>query len=121
MIRLRYGGSAYHKRHPGDFGFIPSSNPRPSKSLCDGLRPVLYVEAAKLFRRGIELGMMSKLTDAGIPKYVWAVDGDNEVYEAKTKAEREVDYHGYRLGADEADMRRYIREEWEKRCELDKA
>ena len=53
------------------------------------------------------------------PKYVWAVDEHGEVYEAKTKperAERGADYHGYRVGDDERDMRRYILDEWGRRC-----
>ncbi len=111
LARLRYLGSGLHKLHPGDYGFIPSHNPRPSKSPCDQLRPVLRQEASHLFRRGIELGMVSKLV-GGVPKYVWAVDDDEEVYEAKTKREREINYHGYRVGDDEPEMRRYILWEW---------
>jgi hypothetical protein len=114
--RLRYVGSPLHKLRPGDYGFIPSHNPRPSKSPCDEIRPVLHGEAAQLFRRGIELGMVSAFTRGGVPKYVWAVDGRNEVYEAKTKPEREIEYHGYRIGDDEKDMRRYVLEEWRQRC-----
>jgi hypothetical protein len=39
---------------------------------------------------------------------------NNEVYEAKTKPPSTV-YHGYRLGEDETDMRRFILGEWRKR------
>ncbi len=113
--RLRYEGSALHKLHPGDYGFIPPINPRPSKPPCDELRSVLLAEAAALFRRSIAAGMVSRLEQGGVPKYVWAVDADGEVYEAKTRPPDDA-YHGYRLGDDERAMRRYIRDEWSKRC-----
>lgn len=85
LARVRYGGSANHKLHPGDYGFTPPQNPRPSKSPCDELRSVLIEEAQNLFRRGVELGMVSSFANGGVPKYVWAVDEDGEVYEAKIK------------------------------------
>ena len=114
--RLRYVGSANHKLRGGDYGFVPSSNPRPSKSPCDALRSLLLEEASTLFRQGIMLGMLSRFDAGGVPKYVWSVDADGEVYEAKTKPDRETDYHGYRLGDDERDMRDYVRREWKQRC-----
>jgi hypothetical protein len=114
--RIRYVGSGLHKLRPGDYGFVPAHNPRPSKSACDELRLVSWREASELFRRGIELGMVSRFGEGDVPKYVWAVDGDGEVYEAKTKPEREVDYHGYRLGEDEKQMRDIILKEWKRRC-----
>src|SRR5580692_11658861 len=51
--RLRYEGIAIHKLHPGDYGLVPPVNPRPSKSPCDALRPVLRAEAAALFHQGL--------------------------------------------------------------------
>ncbi len=113
--RVRYGGTGHHKLHPGDYGFVPSINPRPSKDVCDDLRPVLIDEATALFRQGILLGMVSLFDPEGVPKYVWAVDGGDEVYEAKT-GPREAVYHGYRIGDDEPNMRRYILDEWRRRC-----
>jgi hypothetical protein len=117
--KLRYVGDGNHKLRPGDYGFVPSHNPRPSKSPCDDVRPILRNEASALFRRGIALAMVSEFISDGVPKYVWAVDENNEVYEAKTKPEREVDYHGYRIGDDEKDMRRYILDIWRQRCQQD--
>lgn len=114
--RLRYVGSANHKLRPGDYGFTPSHNPRPSKSPCDAVRAVLIEEASTLFRQGIMRGMVSRFDASGIPKYVWAVDEANDVYEAKAKPEREMDYHGYRLGDDDRDMRSYVLREWKRRC-----
>jgi hypothetical protein len=115
--RLTYVGSAHHKLRPGDYGFVPPQNPRASKSPCDELRPVLLAEASALFQRAIELGMFSRFTDGGSPKYVWAVDDFEEVYEAKTRPELSTEYHGYRLGEDDRVMRRYVLIEWRQRCQ----
>ena len=112
---LRYEGVSLHKLHPGDYGFVPPVNPRPAKSSCDELRPVGRAEAVRLFRRGLASEMVSRFESGGTPKYVWAVDGDGEVYEAKTKPPDSV-YHGYRIGEDEPEMRRYILGEWRRRC-----
>lgn len=111
--RIRYGGSASHKLRPGDYGFVPSHNPRASKSVCDDLRPILLLEASTLFERGIALGMVSRFEAGQLPKYVWAVDDTGEVYEAKTN--RDSEYHSYRLGDDERDMRSLVRAEWRRR------
>jgi hypothetical protein len=113
--QLRYAGSAYHKLRPGDYGFVPSHNPRPSKSVCDDLRPLLLKEAKLLFETGIALGMFSQFEEGDVPKYIWAVDNFGEPYEAKTKPGRDEPYHGYRLGDDEHAMRRYVLEEWNRR------
>lgn len=114
---LRYVGSANHKRGPGDYKFQPPSNPRPTKSLCDDLRPVLKKEAILLFRRGIANGMVSGFTADTFPKYVWVVDDSGEVFEAKAKPGQEPAYHGYRLGDDDQDMRNLIKSEWMTRCQ----
>ena len=113
--RLIYAGSGNHKLHPGNYGFIPSINPRPSKSVCDDLRPVMLEEASRLLAAGIAAEMISAFDREGSPKYIWALDGDGEVYEAKTRPPDTI-YHGYRLGDDAEAMRRYIRDEWKKRC-----
>ncbi|MBC7101954.1 MAG: hypothetical protein H5U13_01830 [Parvibaculum sp.] len=114
--RLIYSGSANHKLRPSDYGFVPTHNPRPTKSTCDELRPVLIAEARALFEQGIELGMVSQFANGDVPKYVWSVDKSGEVYEAKTKPGQEERYHGYRLGDDDSEMRRYVLDEWSKRC-----
>jgi hypothetical protein len=116
LSRVRYVGSANHKLHPGNYGFIPTHNPRPSKSPCDDLRTVLLEEASSLFRIGIERGMLSRFSHSGVPKYVWAVDAAGEVYEAKTRPERDAEYHGYRLGEDDRYMRERVLKEWGRRC-----
>ena len=113
--RLVYIGSAIHKRHPGDYGFHPPVNPRASKSTCDGQRVVLLAEARRLFRKGVLMGMFSAFEGAGRPKYVWCVDDDGEIYEAKTDR---YGYHGYVL-EDDDNMRSVVLKEWRTRCQPD--
>lgn len=110
----RYVGSALHKRIPSNYGFHPPANPRPSKAVCDDLRVIPYEEAQSLFKAGIRKSMVSTYRDEnGLPKYIWAVDAQGEVYEAKTG---NGGYHGYRLDeATEASMRNLILDEWVKR------
>ena len=59
--------------------------------------------------------MISRVESGQLPKYIWAVDEFDEVYEAKTKPGQETDYHGYRLGADERQMRADVLKEWNSR------
>lgn len=116
LARVSYEGAGFHKLRPGDYGFVPPYNPRPTKSVCDDLRPILKEQARSLFREGIKLGMTSPHPLGSVPKYVWAVDDNGEPYEAKTKPGQETTYHGYRLGDDEGEMRRTVLKEWRKRC-----
>lgn len=94
LAKARYIGSAVHKKRPADYGFHPPSNPRPHKSLCDDLRPIPATEADELFKAGVRKGMVSTSFIDGLPKYIWSVDDDGEVYEAKWDRDG---YHGYRL------------------------
>jgi hypothetical protein len=87
-------------------------NPRPWKSLCDGKRIILLDEAQQLFQQGVLIGMISEFADGEQPKYVWSVDSEEEVYEAKIGRSG---YHGYRL-EEEVDMRSVILREWKSRC-----
>lgn len=116
LARLVYGGASFHKLGAGDYALVPPQSPRPSKSVCDDLRPVLKDEAERLFRQGIKHSMISKFAPGSVPKYVWAVDEHGEVYEAKTKPDRETAYHGYRLSDDDRDMRESVLKEWKRRC-----
>jgi len=109
-----YGGSANHKLRPGNYGFHPAQNPRPSKSLCDRARTILQQEAATMLARGISSQMVSSFCKGGFPKYVWAVDADGEAYEAKI-GEDGASYHGYRLGEDERAFRKRVIDEWKLR------
>ena len=110
-VRLVYVGSANHKRHPGDYGFHPPSNPRPWKSVCDGRRSLLLAEAKELLVSGVRKGMISSPDDVGFPKYVWSVDAEGVPYESKIGG---GGYHGYPLYPDD-DMNSVVLREWARR------
>ena len=112
--QAQYGGSALHKSKPADYGLDPPVSPRPTKSLCDGLRVVQADEARSLLLAGIHRGMVSTWPHDGLPKYVWAQDAQGEVYEAKLGGDMRS-YHGYRLGDDEEAMKKWVTDEWAKR------
>ena len=113
--QVRYTGSPHHKCIPVDYGFDKPASPRPHKSLCDGNRCVPEDEAQALFDDAINRGMISSHRLGEFPKYVWAVDAEDRVYEAKLEkgANR---YHGYELGEDEETMRQLVIHEWKLRC-----
>ena len=113
--RARYTGSPHHKRIPADYGFHPPVSPRPNKSLCDGHRCVQLHEATALFREAIDRGMISTYRIGGYPKYVWAVDSDERVFESKLERGHHR-YHGYELAEGEETMRQRVIEEWARRC-----
>lgn len=110
----RYEGSPLHKIKYAGYGFVPPVAPRPSKSLCDDKRVIQRDEAQELLRTGIRLGVASSYRIGDWPKYVWAVDGAGEVYEAKLGHDG-FRYHGYRLAEDDAAMREWVLDEWSKR------
>lgn len=111
-----YEGMAHHKLHPSDYGFDPPVSPRPWKSVCDDLRAIGRSEACRLFKKGLRRGMVSPYLIDGLPKYVWTVDADRQVYEAKLGTDgTRWSYHGYRLRSDEEDMRRWVIDEWRRR------
>jgi hypothetical protein len=58
--------------------------------------------------------MVSSHIENDLPKYVWAVDGDGEPYEAKLGGDGRS-YHGYRLEENEQAMRATVQKEWEAR------
>jgi hypothetical protein len=108
-----YVGSALHKRNPSDYGFHPPVNPRPHKSLCDDPKVISIAEARKLLEEGVRKGLVSTAMSEGLPKFVWSVDAEQEVYEAKLG---NGGYHGYRLNReDERFMRDLVLEEWKRR------
>ena len=110
----RYSGSPHHKRVAADYGFDRPTAPRPNKSLCDGFRSISISEATGLFRGAVIRGMIRTHRLGRFPKYVWAVDVDNRVYEAKLEHGSDT-YHGYELGEDEASMRELVISEWNTR------
>ena len=113
LSNARYVGSALHKKNVTDYGF-PAS-PRLDKSLCDDIRVIRKSEAIELFRAGIACGMVSSYLINGLPKYVWAVDKQDEVYESKL-SRGTADYHGYRLSEEkDRDIKILVAREWEAR------
>ena len=113
VAETRYVGSALHKQYPGNYGFHPPVNPRPHKSLCDDVRSIPLEEARRLFESGIRRGMVSTCRQGDLPKYIWCVDDNGEVYEAKIGIDG---YHGYRLNDEnESAMRKIIVREWNAR------
>ena len=113
---VRYVGSAHHKSKPADYCLTPPTSPHPSKSLCDERRIVKKKEARTLFCQGLLRGMVSRYAENGLPKYVWAVDQDGEVYEAKVGGDGRS-YHGYALHPDgERDPCRWVTAEWKARA-----
>lgn len=113
---LIYVGSGHHKRFPANYGFSPPVSPRPSKSICDGIRIILQDEAEQLLRSGVSKGMFSELSEHDFPKYVWSVDNNGEAYEAKTNPNNPGKYYGYRLEEEDA-MRERVQKIWKRRCQ----
>src|SRR3546814_13821688 len=68
--KVRYIGSSYHKRNPGDFGLVPPSQPRPDKTLCDGAGIFKVSLAQRLLVIGIRRGLVSTTWHHGFPKHV---------------------------------------------------
>ncbi|WP_200237703.1 hypothetical protein [Thiohalocapsa halophila] len=70
-------------------------------------------EAQRLFMEGVRRGMVSAFQIDDRPKYVWSVDEDGEVYEAKWDRDG---YHGYRLDpSNEQHQREYVLHAWKQR------
>jgi len=112
--RVRYVGSGHHKRNPADYG-LERTNPRPTKSLCDLAKVVKLDEAKSLMIKGINAGMVSDFAYSEFPKFIWCVDIEGEVYEAKTDPINPGVYHGYPL-EEEDPMRDIVKAVWKKRC-----
>ena len=73
------------------------------------------MRAKAMLCKGILYGMFSDFFFGEHPKFVWCVDSDGEVYEAKTDGVTPGVYHGYRLEEDD-DMRDFIKRVWKERC-----
>jgi hypothetical protein len=114
-LSAKYVASGHHKRNPADHG-LERTNPRPTKSLCDLLRVVPMHEAKAMLHKGILFGMFSDFFFGAYPKFVWCVDADGEVYEAKTNPVTLGVYHGYRIEEDDT-MREIIKRVWKQRCQ----
>ena len=111
---VRYTGGTHHKRAPADYGFDPSVNPGASKSLCDGIRIVELDEAVTLLRERVHHGMVGSYSNGGLPKYIFAVSGDDLVFDTKLNGDRTC--HGHELGHGEDVLRQHVTREWKARC-----
>lgn len=104
-----------HDKHKGR---APSRGvpPHLETSTCDEIRRIRHAEADMLIKSGIRARMMSELQrQYGWPKYIWAVDDDGEVYEAKESRNHPGEYHGYRLNEDH-ERRNHMLGHWKKKC-----
>lgn len=95
--RVRYVGSPYHKRNPGNFGLSPPAQPRPDKTLCDSASIYELQEAERWLVAGIKRGLISVNGRAGYPTNVWAVTDTGIVLEAASSGGTPGTYHGYPL------------------------
>ena len=97
--RVKYTGSPYHKRNPGDFGLTPPSQPRQDKILCDITGITTVRESLRLLRRGVSKGLISEQTRGGFPQNIWAVTEDGIPLEAQLENREKGTYHGYPMPA----------------------
>ena len=95
---VRYAGSPYHKRNPGDFGLTPPSAPRQNATLCDDVGVSRRATALGLLQGGIRQGLISQQTRNDYPVRIWSVrSSDGMVFEARLENEEQGEYHGYPL------------------------
>lgn len=104
---VRYLGSPYHKRDPGEFKLTPPASPRPDKSLCDHTHVRTPEEALRLLRKGATQGLWDHARRGDYPSVVWCVEGGT-VYEAQLGNKGLGEYHGYPLLNGEAYRRKVL-------------
>lgn len=110
--QVRYRGSPLHKRSPGDYGLTPPSDPRPNKTLCDGVSVFQREVAQELLEQGIGRGLVSADRENDFPRYVWAITQDGVVVEARCDDFERGQYHGYPLDAADP-MSELVRRRWQ--------
>lgn len=108
--RVRYRGSPYHKRNPGDFGLSPPAAPRPGKTLCDEVGIFKRTVAEELVRDGLVRGMWSERRNGDFPALVWVCE-KGFVLEAVIDVNGEA--HGYPL-ADFDPLAKEVRARWQR-------
>lgn len=111
--RVRYTGSPYHKRNPGDFGLTPPARPRPDKTLCDGINLYRKAEVQALLISGIQRGLVSEQTRGGFPQNVWSLSEEGIPVEAELDDQVQGTYHGYPM-TERDPMADLITKEWER-------
>ena len=70
---VQYVGNPAHKKAPGDFNLTPPFQPRPDKTLCNGVGVTSKAEALLLLRKGISKGLISLQTRGNFPQNIWSV------------------------------------------------
>jgi hypothetical protein len=115
----RYVGNPMHKRFAEDYGLVPPSCARPSKTLCDldprgqsTKRSFPKSQAENLFNMGIDKGLFSEGMENGFPRRIWAVDEEGIVYEARLDDAVRGTYHGYPLSSYQRELIACITELW---------
>lgn len=93
--RISYGGNPEHKKHPGDFGLNPPSQPRQGKTLCDAAEVFTRDEATRLVQDGIRKGLISEQRRNGFPQNVWSVAKNGTPLEAMLENRDTGKYHAY--------------------------
>ena len=94
----------------------PGNNPKRRVAPADLLSEANRVRLAQSVKYQGSGHHKRNPADYGLdPKFIWCVDDDGEVYEAKTDAVTPGTYHGYRLEEDD-DMRRHVESVWNQRC-----
>jgi hypothetical protein len=110
--RIKYVGSPFHKRKPGDFGLVPPAQPRPDKTLCDGTKIFQRETAQELLKKGVEAGLVSVQYRSDFPQNIWAVTTDGIALEAQLDNVDTGTYHGYPMG-DGDPLARRVQERWQ--------
>lgn len=95
--KIKYTGSPYHKKIPGDFGLLPPVAPRQDATLCDNARVFSKREAVRLLRKGASYGLVDEREQNGLPRIIWSVGKDGTVFEARLENAELGQYHGYPL------------------------
>lgn len=96
--KVRYVGSAEHKRHPS---FAGPPAPRATASLCDPSFANQQEMLTRWLREAIEQGQFSRNWDGDFPRNAW-IRKDGIVYEARLVNQGSGEYKGWPLEQEEA-------------------
>ncbi len=109
--KVSYGGNPEHKRNPGDFGLTPPAMPKPDKTLCDTVRIFKRMEAIRLLRKGVRMGLVSIREINGFPQNIWSISREGHPLEAQLENSDQGIYHGYPMPENDP-LRQQVMEKW---------
>jgi hypothetical protein len=109
--KVKYVGSPFHKRSPGDFGLTPSSQPRPDKTLCDKVKIFKVAIAQRLLLEGVAKGLISTQLRGDLPQNICVVTSEGVPLEAQLDNADAGTYHGYPM-ADGDPLAKKVLERW---------